>query len=277
MSQTLPVLLTPVQLVRRWVVDYFNAQSDDAAREFIAPEYALEIGDYLFDGRDTQWLPAVRQQFEQFPGMGMTAHQVLAGSGDKADRVAIWFSEHGAAGGPGGPAAAWSGVGIYRASGGRLVGCCAQEDYTTRSRQLRSGIADAVDPPTPAPWDTVAQGANPAAEAVVRHWLAGAWPVADSGAAAGAAVRCDDDPITGRPLQFQVESVEVVDLFSSGSDVAFHVRQRGRYLGGLHGVPVRERSELLNCNGIVRVENGAVRAGRVIRDRGGLKARLLKD
>lgn len=267
--------LTPVSLVRRWVVDYFNAQSDEAAREFIAPDYALEIGDYLFDGRDSQWLPAVRQQFNQFPGMGMTAHQVVAGSGDKADRVAIWFSEHGASGGPGGPVAAWSGVGIYRARGDRLVGCCAQEDYTTRSRQLRSGIADSVDPPTPAPWDTLPQGANLQAEAVVRQWLTGSWPVAD--AVKPAALRCDDDHITGQPLRFQVESVEVVDLFSSGPQVAFHARQRGRYLGGLHGVPVRERSELLNCNGIVRVEHGAVCAGRVIRDRGGLKARLLKD
>jgi hypothetical protein len=35
--------------------------------------------------------------------------------------------------------------------------------------------------------------------------------------------------------------------------------------------------ELLNVNGILRVEGGAVRAGRVIRDRGGLKGRLQKD
>jgi len=263
--------MSPVALARRWVVDYFNGQSDEAAREFIWPEYALEIGDYLFDGRDTQWLPAVRQQFEQFPGMGMTVHQVLPGSGDKADRVAVWFSEHGAAGGPGGKAAAWSGVAIYRARGERLVGCCAQEDYFTRSRQLRAGSTDAIDPPAAAPWDTLPQGANPAAESVVRQWLTGAWP------AAVAEVRVDDDHLTGLPLQFVVDSVEVADIFSSGDDVAFHARQRGRYLGGLPGVPARDRQELLNCNGMVRVREGAVHAGRVIRDRGGLKARLQKD
>lgn len=261
----------PVQLARRWVVDYFNGQSDEAAREFILPEYALEIGDYLFDGRDTQWLPAVRQQFNQFPGMGMTVHQVVAGSGDKADRVAVWFSEHGAAGGPGGKAAAWSGVGLYRARGDKLVGCCAQEDYFTRSRQLRAGTTDAVDPPAAAPWDTLPLGSNPEAEAVVCAWLAHAWPQPL------AAVWVDDEHITGEHLQFQVEATEVVDMFSSGPDVAFHVRQRGRYLGGLPGVPARDRVELLNVNGILRVEGGAVRAGRVIRDRGGLKGRLLKD
>lgn len=271
MSRPAAAACLPVQLARRWVVAYFNGQSDAAAREFIAPEYALEIGDHLFDGRDTQWLPAVAQQFAQFPGMGMTVHQVLAGSGDKADRVALWFSEHGASGGPGGPVAVWSGVGIYRASGERLVGCCAQEDYTTRSRQLRSGSCDPVDAPAPAPWDTLPLGANPAAEAVVRDWLQRAWPQAES------QVRVDDEHLTGIRLDFEVQATEVVDLFSSGKDVAFHARQRGRYRGGLHGVPVRERLELLHVNGIVRVEGGAVCAGRVIRDRGGLKARLLKD
>lgn len=261
----------PVQLARRWVVDYFNSQDDAAAREFIAPHYALEIGDHVFDGRDTQWLPAVAQQFKQFPGMGMTVHQVLAGSGSKDGHVAVCFSEHGASGGPGGPAAVWSGVGIYRAEGERLVGCCAQEDYVTRSRQLRSGVCDAIDAPAPAPWDTVPQGSNPEAEAVVRQWLQQSWPVAN------AAVRVDDEHLSGQPMAFEVRSLEVVDIFSSGPDVAFHVRQRGRYLGGLPGVPVREREELLNVNGILRVQDGAVSAGRVIRDRGGLKGRLLKD
>lgn len=260
-----------VQLARRWVVDYFNSQDDAAAREFIAPDYALEIGDHLFDGRDTQWLPAVAQQFAQFPGMGMTVHQVVAGSGNKAGHVAVCFSEHGASGGPGGPAAVWSGVGIYRAKGERLVACCAQEDYFTRSRQLRSGVCDAIDPPAPAPWDTVPLGSNAEAEAVVRLWLSQPWPVAHT------PVRVDDEHITGQPMVFDVHSTEMVDVFSSGPDVAFHVRQRGIYRGGLPGVPVREREELLQVNGILRVQEGAVCAGRVIRDRGGLKARLLKD
>ena len=48
-------------------------------------------------------------------------------------------------------------------------------------------------------------------------------------------------------------------------------------MGGLPGLPARDRLELLHVNGILRVEGGAVRAGRVIRDRGGLKARLQKD
>lgn len=42
-------------------------------------------------------------------------------------------------------------------------------------------------------------------------------------------------------------------------------------------MPAIEREELLNVNGIVRVQDGSVTVGRVIRDRGGLKGRLLKD
>ena len=260
-------LPTPVQLLRRWVVDYFNGHNGSAAREFIAPEYALEIGDHLFAGRDTAWLPAVAEQMVQYPSLGMTVHQVLAGP----EQVAVWFSEHGARGGAGGPQAVWSGVGIYRAQGAHVVGCCAQEDYTTRSRQLREGVCDPVDAPAVAPWDTVPLPPDAEAEQVVRRWLGSAWPVAEPG------VRCDDDHLTGRPLRFAVEATQVLTLFSSGPEVAFQVRQRGRYLGGLPGVPARERSEMLHSNGIVRVQGGEVLKGRVIRDRGGLKARLLQD
>ena len=57
-----------VRLARRWVVDYFNAQDDAAAREICHSSYTLHIGSTVFAGRDAQWLPAVRVQMERFPG-----------------------------------------------------------------------------------------------------------------------------------------------------------------------------------------------------------------
>ena len=261
----------PIQLARRWVVDYFNAQNADAARTFIAPEYQLEIGDHLFAGRDTQWLPAVAQQFAQFPGMGMTVHQIMAGSADKADRVAVWFSEHGAAGGPSGPVATWSGVGIYQAKGEVLVACCAQEDYFTRGRQLRQKVTDPVDAPDPAPWDTMPMGSNPAAESVVRDWLTHSWPHSQP------QVRVDDEHITGQHMVFDVHSVDILDIFSSGEHVAFHAGQHGIYRCGVPSLVQRDRVEKLQVNGMLKVQHGLVQSGRVIRDRGGLKARLMKD
>jgi len=254
---------TPVQLMRRWAVDYFNSHDASVAHEFIVPSYTLEIGDHTFAGRDEQWLPAVQQQMEAFPGMGMTVHQLICSH----NRVATYFSEHGSSGGR---TAVWSGVGIYRSNGNQLTGCVAQEDYMTRQRQLKSGVSDAVESPSPNPWDTEALASNPEAEAVVRQYLLNAWPVGLS------AVRCDDEHITGIPLKFEVTGVEFGELFSSGEYVAFHARQTGFYRGGFAGLQAGEKPMLLNTNGILHVQNAQVVSGRVIRDRLGLKARLQK-
>lgn len=255
---------TPVQLLRRWVVDYFNSHDRSVAHEFMLPTYALEIGDHVFAGRDEQWLPAVDQQMQAFPGIGMTVHQVVS----EHDRVAVYFSEHGATKGR---MAVWSGVGIYRSNGQHLTGCIAQEDYMTRQRQLKSGICDAVEAPAVSPWDTLPLGPNPAAEALVRHWLTRSWPQTHQ------SIRCDDEHITGMPLHFKVQSVELTELFSSGDDVAFHARQTGQYLGGFAGIEASNKSWLLNVNGILRVQDAQVTSGRIIRDRGGLKTRLQQD
>ncbi len=255
---------TPVQLLRRWVVDYFNTHDSSVAAEFIVPNYALEIGDHVFAGRDEQWLPAVEQQMQAFPGMGMTVHHVVSAE----DRVAVYFSEHGASNGR---MAVWSGVGIYRSNGKQLSGCIAQEDYMTRQRQLKSGVADTVEAPAVSPWDTQPLAANPMAEAVVRNGLSQSWPPSLN------TVRCDDEHITGVPLVFEVQSVEFTELFSSGDDVAFHARQTGCYQSGFAGIASTTSSMLLNVNGILRVQDGQVVSGRIIRDRSGLKARLQKD
>lgn len=252
---------TPVQLLRRWVVDYFNSHDRSVAHEFIVPSYALEIGDHVFVGRDDQWLPAVDQQMQAFPGMGMTVHQVIS----TYDRVAVYFSEHGATKGR---LAVWSGVGIYRSNGQQLTGCIAQEDYMTRQRQLKSGVCDPLEAPAVSPWDSVPLASNSVAETVVQQWLSQSWPMTSK------AVRCDDEHITGVTLEFKVDSVEFTELFSSGEDVAFHARQTGQYSGGFAGVQASTQNCLLNVNGLLRVQDGQVVSGRIIRDRSGLKARL---
>lgn len=257
--------LEPLALLRRWVVDYFNAHNTDAAREFIHADYSLHIGDVVFEGRDQQWLPAVDEQMRRFPGLGMTVHEVIS----TTHSAAMWFSQHGSQGGAGGPVAVWSGVAIYRCKDGQMLGCVAQEDYLTRSRQLKSGLADPVEPPAPAPWDTPRLEPDRTAEEVVRRWLASGWPAREE------RVRCDDEHLTGDRLVFEVESAEVLELFSSGPIVAFHARQHGRYCRGLSGTPCDFLAKQhLDCNGIVHVQSGGVWHGRVIRDRIGLRSRL---
>ena len=106
---------------------------------------------------------------------------------------------------------------------------------------------------------------------MVRQWAQTAsWPPASK------QVRCDDEHIIGVPLQFEVTGGELTELFSSGSEVVFQVRQTGRYRSGFSGVQADDHERVLNCNGIVRVEGGQVISGRVIRDRAGLRARLAK-
>lgn len=250
-----------LSLVRRWVNDYFNRHDASACAAFVAPDYKLEIGDVTLAGRDDFWLPAVNVQMKRFPGLGMTVHQTVAGE----NWAAAFFSEHGASDGR---KAVWSGVGIWRSNGEVLTGCIAQEDYMTRQRQLKSGIADPVDQPAAAPWDIAPLPRDKAAEKTVADWLQGSWPCEPS------TVRCDDDHITGTPLCFDVTETETVFLESSGPDVVFHVRQNGIYLGGLAKIGAIDLPATLYVNGIVRVEGGRIASGRVIRDRVGLQAAL---
>lgn len=255
---------TSLQLLKRWVVNYFNQHSDEAAREFIAPDYKLEIGDVVFAGRDTQWLPAVQQQFKLFPSLSMTVHQAIAGE----NWAAAWFSEHGASDGK---SACWSGVAIYIHNGEKLIRCVAQEDYFTRHRQMKSGVSDHLEAPAVAPWDLPQEAPDQDAMAIVSQWLNKSWPPSEK------LVRCDDEHITGVPLEFQVTNTVIDELHASGSVVAFHAKQTGIYLKGLSGLEPNQSNAVLHCNGLVRVMDGKVESGRVIRDRVGLKASLKKS
>jgi len=248
-------------LVRRWVVDYFNRHDAAACAEFVAPDYALHIGDTVFAGRDTQWLPAVDAQMRLFPGLGMSVHQTLCGP----DWAAACFSEHGASDGR---AACWSGIAIYRSDGRVLTSCVAQEDYMTHQRQLKSGIADPVEPPAVAPWDVHPQAPDASAEAAVHSWLATDWPHAN------ADIRVDDEHITGAALQFRTTAVEMGTLLSSGQDVVFHAVQHGTYRGGLAKVDGTGQTVHLHVNGMLHVRDGRVHSGRIIRDRIALQVAL---
>ena len=59
-----------------------------------------------------------------------------------------------------------------------------------------------------------------------------------------------------------------------GEHVAFHVRQTGTYIDGLGADLPPHQSALLHCNGLVRIVEGEVVSGRIIRDRAGLRAKL---
>lgn len=263
MSATAPAV---VGLVRRWSVDWLNGRRPEVCEELLAPDYVLRIGGYLLGPRE-DYVPATLAQLSRYPGLVVTAHQLVT----DGERVALWFSEHGASARLGGRQAVWTGVALFRQDGARLSACFAEEDYYGRRRQLDSGAPDAVLPPAVAPWDAPAAPADPAAEAVVRDWLAA--PDLRT-----APVDCDDEH-TGAPAErlLEVRGCEVHELFSAGGWVGFHVAQTGAYLGGLDGLDdLVGREAVLELAGLVQVQDGRVVGGRVVRDRLGT-ARALRS
>jgi len=249
-----------VALMRRYVVDYTNRHDTSVCAELMEPDYTLRMGPHVVAGRDSAYIPAARKQFTQFPGLGLTVHEIVT----NGTRLAMRFSEHGASVRHGGAAASWAGIGLYRWNGHRLVDNSVEQDYFARRRQLAGGDPDPVAPPAVAPWDTVALPADPAAEQVVRAWIAGGLP--------GGGVRWDDG--AGHRLLDDAQS-QVDELFSAGAQVAFRLTRTGRYAGGgldvaaAAGVPAT-----LHLVALVRVAGGEVVGGHGVRDRLGMARAL---
>jgi hypothetical protein len=250
--------------LRRWAVEWLSARRPEICEEILTPEYSILIGGFLLDGREA-YVEGTLEQLDRFPGLGLTIHELIT----SGDRAAIRFSEHGASTRHGGSAAAWEGIALFGWDGERLDRCGAEEDYLSRRRQLADGVPDLIEAPAPAPWNTAPVAPDPAAEAAVRAWLEA--PDFES-------VTCDD----GRrgasdPIPLEDPEVELDDLFSAGSRVAFHGTRRGRYGGGLAGLEDRQGAAAeLHFAGLVTVVDGAVVDGRVVRDRLGLSRALQK-
>ncbi|ONH35109.1 MULTISPECIES: long-chain-fatty-acid--CoA ligase [Protofrankia] len=245
-------------LVRRWSVDWLNGRHPEVCEEILSPDYTLLIGGYLLGPRD-EYVPATLAQLNRYPGLVVTAHQVIAAG----DRVAVWFTEHGASARLEGRRAAWPGVALFRSNGEQLTHCFCEEDYYARRRQLDRSASDVVDAPAVAPWDPVPGTANPAAESVVKAWL--------GERDLRSAPVVIDDAVTGAQPPEQVLDVTgftVNEMFSAGPQVAFHATQTGVYAGGLDGLEgALGDPALLHLAGIVEVRDARIVGGRVVRDR----------
>lgn len=251
-----------VALMRRYVVDYTNAHDLSVCDEIMEPDYVLRMGPHVLAGRDEAYKAATRAQLRQFPGLGLTVHEIVS----SGDRLALRFSEHGASVRHHGRVAVWAGIGLYHWNGTRLTANYVEQDYQARRRQLAGGGCDPVGAPAPAPWDTPARPPDPHAEHVVREWVARATTGTPG-------VVCDD----GRPAAPLVEGAdaEVDDLFSAGDRVGVHAELRGRFTGGLDGLDDRiGEPAVLHLAALVRVRAGRVVGGHVVRDRLGLQRAL---
>ena len=252
------------ELLRGFAVEFLSAQQWSSLERVMAPGYRLNVGGFVLEGRDTAYRAAMIPQFQQFPGLCLTLHDVLLGE----QHLAMRFTEHGASSRDGGLRAAWQGVALFRAENGQLVEGWAEEDYFSRKRQLRSGVCDRIEAPDPAPWDQRRVPADADAEAQARAWLADSDAV--EALVADPSAQDGQDPLR----DFRVDRTEVDALFAAGARVAFHATFRGSLLGAPDGGGRENRPAVLRAAGIVTMRGGLPCDARIVPDRLGFTRAL---
>jgi hypothetical protein len=245
-------------LMRAFALDWLGCLDAAVPARILHPDYSVSIGGQTIAGRDA-YVAATLGQYGRYLGLLLTVHDAIAAPG----RTALRFTVHGAE--PARAPVAWSGIALFRHDGRVLRSCCVEEDYLARRRQAEGGHCDPIESPMPAPWAVPELAADPSAEAAVTEWLT-------TGALSGGGRVVLDDG-TSEPLV--AGKAEVLELFSAGDAVAFAARQDGGYLGGLPDTDAGGQDASITVTGLVRVgADGLI--GHVVRDRLGLRRRLLK-
>jgi predicted ester cyclase len=253
-----------VALMRRYCIDYTNSHDLSVCDTIMEADYVVRISGMALP-RDTAYKPAVEAVFERFPALGLVVHELVT----NGDRLVMRFSEHAAT--PEGAMACWAGIGLYAWNGAKLTECRVEQDFWSQRRQLAAGAPDPLEPPHPDPWTTTrVQPPDPAAEAVVRAWLA----AGDLGAAA--AGRVDEASPAEHVPVVDADHVEVLDLFSAGARVAFHASMQGIYRGGLDGHDECGQRASIAVAGIATVEGERVTELHAVTDRFGTSLALAR-
>jgi hypothetical protein len=248
-----------LRLMKRYVVDYTNSHDQAETAAIMEPGYTLRMGEHVLTGRDGDYARATRRQLDQFPGLGLTVHEIWT----SGERLAMRFSEHGASVRHGGARAVWGGIALYEWNGARLTANSVEQDYFSRASQLTTGIPNRVEPPAIAPWDTAPAAPDEQAADMVREWLE------EGDFATTPGILCDDAAVGARMVQIvEQTSITINDLFSCGSVVAFHIAQHGTLAADFAGDPAeRGTAVTLYSAGIVHVSQAGLECGRVIRNR----------
>jgi hypothetical protein len=257
------------RLLRGFAVDFLTCHDAGVVPRIMTPDYRLHIGGVVFDGRDTEYLPATAAQLTQFPGLCVTVHDVILGE----NACAMRFTEHGASLRDGGRLASWRGITMFRTDGERLQRGWAEEDYLARKRQLATGDVDAVEAPHPAPWDQRPEASDAAAEAAATDWIRNRHPVGDYPQDAR-----PDAPEPPASALIEVRETVIDVLFSAGARVAFHATHQGLYAGGFDDIDSARIGDAatLRVAGMLTTQNGGITEARIFSDRLGLYRALRK-
>ncbi len=253
-----------VALMRRYCLDYTNRHDITQVSGIMEADYALRMGQHELAGRDSHYVPAASAQFKQFPGLGLTVHEIFS----NGERLAMRFSEHGQSKKHGGRAAAWSGLGLYRWNQLKLTDNSVEQDYYSRRLQLDGAEVHSIEPPAVAPWDVTDEPSQPHAESAVRQLI-------QSGTLHTHLTVDDAWAQPSMQPEFSDSRYEIDDIFSAGSNVAFRVILHGIYRGGLPEAAASVGMQTTHYFvGTARVKNDEVTGGRIISDRLGLVRRL---
>jgi len=257
-----------VALMRRYCIDYTSAHDQSVCDEIMSPEYRITISGRTMGMED--YHGAVTAAFRRYPTLVLTVHELML----SGDRLAMRFSEHGAAADDPDHVAVWPGISLYRWDGSVLLECRVEQDFVTRDEQTADGRTAPLEPAHPDPWATTRDVApDTAAEAAVRAWLSALGTDATSALALPGITLLGSD----RPDALVSDAVvRVDDLFSAGGRVAAAVTVEGAYAGGLDGLGEEHlgvRAEL-PLTLIADVSGSTMTGARIVRDRWGFVRRV---
>lgn len=264
MSDDVPVL---ADRLRRYCFAYTAAHDPSVCDDIMVEDYILHMGEFEIRGRDENYKPAALKQYRQFPGLGMSVHDLLV----TRERAALCFSEYGRSVLTG-TVAAWTGISMYHWDGDRLTDCRVEQDYYARRTQLRSGRPNATEAPAHDPWAVPIEEPDPHVEQLARDWLA-AGGLADVGVGS-----LDDEPVAGSArIVLGEPTYDVLDCFAGAARAAFHVTARGT-VSTWPGAPADMvgRPALVYYCGIAHIVDGQVVGARVVSDRLAAERRIAR-
>jgi hypothetical protein len=254
------------ELMRTYSFAYTASHDFSVSDRIMVDDYVLRMGPNVISGRTEQYQPATQRQYRQYPGLGFAVHDFVT----NGDRAALRFSEFGRSALTAN-AASWLGISLYRWNGEKLTECRVEQDYFSRSLQSKTGEQLAVPEPAVDPWTADVVPADERSLSLMHNWLVeGSW------LRSGDIQLDDEDRAEKCRVALDGAEITVLDSFSAGPTVAFHVAVSGKYAGGLGAehAGLLGRTGTLYASGIVSAaEDGSV-TGHAVTDRLSFSRRL---
>lgn len=252
--------------LRRYCFAYTASHDPSVCDDIMVEDYTLHMGELQIRGRDDNYKPAAEKQYRQFPGLGLSVHDLLV----TPERAALHFSEYGRSV-LRGTTAVWNGISTYHWDGDRLTDCRVEQDYYSRRRQLQSGEPNRIEAPAHDPWARPIDQPDVQVEAAAREWLS------RNGLVTLAIGSMDDEPVApAARIVLDQPEIEILDCFSGAERAAFHVATTGTITGWPGAADgVLGRRAKVYYSGIAYVRDGQVAGARVISDRLAVERRAL--